>query len=91
MSDAERESKTAALYDFITSDRCAQFFARIDTSAEELLGLQVKEMKFHKAAWEKEGEIIKRIQKTQADFSNEISSIIGTAAGPEPALEEIEL
>jgi hypothetical protein len=33
LSGAERENKTAALYDFITSDRCTQFFSRVDANA----------------------------------------------------------
>jgi hypothetical protein len=88
LSNTEREHKTAALYDFIMSDRCAQFFARIDANAQELLDLQVKEKKFHDTAWKKEGELIKQIQKTQADLSNEISCIIGTVAGDELENEE---
>jgi hypothetical protein len=91
MSSVEREEKTAALYDFITSDRCSQFLSRIDANAQGLLDLQVKERKFHDKAWEKEGELIKQIQKAQGDLSTEICRIIGTAADPEPELEESEL
>jgi hypothetical protein len=36
ISAAERESKTVALYDFITSDRFSQLLARVDGHAEEL-------------------------------------------------------
>jgi hypothetical protein len=91
MSGAERESKTAALYDFITSDRCTQFFSRVDANAQELLELQVKAKRFHDTAWKKEGELLKQILKMQADLSNEISCIIGTAADEELELEETEL
>jgi hypothetical protein len=52
--------------------------------------LQVKEKKFHDTAWKKEGELIKQIQKTQADLSNEISCIIGTASDDALHLEETE-
>jgi hypothetical protein len=91
MSGAERDSKTAALYDFITSDRYMQFLARVDANTEALLELQVKEKKFHDSAWKKEGELLKQIQKTQADLSNEISLIIGTAADAELEFEEASL
>jgi hypothetical protein len=87
LSGAERESKTAALYAFITSERCTQLFSRIDAHAVELLEQQVKERKWHDAAWKKEGELIRSIQKGQAELSNEISCIIGTAADDEVALE----
>ena len=65
LSSAEREDKTAALYDFITSERCSQLLTRIDTLAEDLLDQQVKEKKRHDAAWKKEGELIRGIQKAQ--------------------------
>jgi hypothetical protein len=87
VSDAERESKTAALYDFITSDRFVQFQSRVDANTDALLELQVKDKKFHDTKWKKEGELLKQIQKTQADLSNEISAIIGIAAADEPNFE----
>ena len=87
LSSAERESKTAALYGFITSERCTQLLSRIDAYADELLEQQVKERKWHDAAWKKEGELIRSIQKGQAELSNEISCIIGTAPDAEVALE----
>jgi hypothetical protein len=88
LSAAERESKTAALYAFITSERCAQLFSRVNAHADELLQQQVKERKWHDAAWKKEGELIRSIQKVQAELSNEISCIISTAPA-EVALEDL--
>jgi hypothetical protein len=89
LSSAEQESKTAALYAFITSERCTQLLSRIDAQADELLEQQVKERKWHDAAWKKEGELIRSIQKVQAELSNEISCIIGTAPDEEVALEDL--
>ena len=54
LSGAERESKTAALYAFITSDHCGQLLDRVDSHSEELLEQQVKERKWHDAHWKKE-------------------------------------
>jgi len=88
LSSAERETKTAALYAFITSERCTQLLSRVDAQADELLEQQVKERKWHDAAWKKEGELIRSIQKVQAKLSNEISCIIGTAPDVEVALED---
>ena len=48
MSNTERADKTAALYDFITSERCTQLFERIDSQAQQMLDLQEKEMRMHK-------------------------------------------
>jgi hypothetical protein len=89
LSSAERESKTTALYAFITSERCTQLFSRIDAHAGELLEQQVKERKWHDAAWKKEGELIRSIQKVQAELSNEISCIIGTASDDEVAPDDL--
>ena len=89
LSSAEQERKTAALYAFITSERCTQLLSRIDAQADELLEQQVKERKWHDAAWKKEGELIRSIQKVQAELSNEISCIIGTAPDEEVDLEDL--
>jgi hypothetical protein len=43
LSKTERMEKMAALYDFITSDRCALLLNRIDSDADALLELQVAE------------------------------------------------
>jgi hypothetical protein len=91
LSNAERETKTAVLYEFISSDRCTQYLSAVDGHAEELLKMQVKEKQAHDAVWKKEGELLKKIQKAQADLSNEISCIIGTVDASEPMLEEARL
>jgi len=85
LSSAERENKTAALYAFITSERCTQLFGRIDAQTDELLEHQLKEKKWHEHAWRKQGEAIRSIQKVKAELSTEISCIIGTA--PDEALK----
>jgi hypothetical protein len=90
ISSAERENKTAVLYAFITSERCTQLLGRIDTLTDDLLEQQVKERKWHDAAWKKEGEAIRSIQKAKAELSNEICSIIGTAPDDMLQLEEME-
>jgi hypothetical protein len=79
LSEIERETKTVALYDFITSERCAQLLARIDERAEGLLEHQTKEIRWHENNWRKQGEAIRAIQKAKVDLENQISSIIGTS------------
>lgn len=79
LSNQERAQKTAELYNFINSGRCRDLFKRIDANAEKLLDLQVKEKKAHDTMWKNQGEIIRSIQKTQADITNEIDLIIGTS------------
>jgi len=89
LSSADRESKTAALYAFITSGRYTQLLSRVDKRAEELLGQLDKEIKWHQNDWTKRGEAIRAIQKVPAELSNEISCIIGTAPDDEVAVEEL--
>ncbi|MBR1225230.1 DUF2130 domain-containing protein [Bradyrhizobium sp. AUGA SZCCT0176] len=79
LSSDERAQKTAALYDFITSERCADILARIDTHTDDLLELQVKEKKAHDLTWKRQGELIRSVQRVRAELTNEIDAIVGTA------------
>lgn len=79
LSNDERAKKTAALYDFITSERCADILARIDTHTDDLLELQVKEKKAHDLTWRRQGELIRSVQRVRAELTNEIDAIVGTA------------
>jgi len=83
MSNAERTQKTAALYSFITSQQCADSFARLDELAESLLDIQTKEVKAHENVWKQQGVAIRAAMKVQAELRNQIDSIIGTATSPE--------
>ena len=79
LSNEARTQKTAALYSFITSERCNDLFARIDTHTDDLLGMQLKEQKAHNTMWKRQGELIRSVQKVRAELCNEIDMIIGTA------------
>jgi hypothetical protein len=82
-SNAERTQKTAALYSFITSQQCADSFARLDELAESLLDIQMKEVKAHENVWKQQGIAIRSAMKVKAELRNQIDSIIGTAAALE--------
>lgn len=81
VSAEARDEKTSKLYEFITSDRCAQLLDRMSTATEDLEELDVKEVKVHEATWKKRGQLIRSVQKHQADFSLEIDRILGTSDG----------
>jgi hypothetical protein len=83
MSNDARARKTDELYNFITSQQCADMFARLDEHAEALLAIQEKEMKAHKAVWTQQGIAIRAAMKVHADMRHQIESIIGTASTPE--------
>jgi hypothetical protein len=89
LSSAERESKTADLYAFITSERFTQLLSPIDARVKELHDRLAKEIKWHQNDWRKRGEAIRAIEKVPAELSHEISRIIGTAADDEVALEDL--
>lgn len=78
LSNFERDQKTAALYEFITSEQCTQLLDRVDERASDLLERQAKEIKWHQNNWNRQGEAIRAIQKAKVDLENEISLIIGT-------------
>ena len=79
LSSIERESKTEALYNFITSERCNLLFKQVDGKAAELIELQARELRWHQNHWKKQGETFRAIQKSNAEIENEICIIIGTA------------
>lgn len=79
VSNEERSKKTEALYEFITSDRCGQFLEDISTSTGDMEELDVKEKKAHDATWKKRGELIRSVQRSRGQLSDEIERIIGTA------------
>jgi hypothetical protein len=79
LSNRERAEKTAALYAFIRSDGCKQLFERIGEHTDGLLELQVKDKKQHEAMWEKQGNLVRAIQKASGGLTYSIDRIIGTA------------
>ena len=87
VSAIEREKKTTALYDFITSEQYGHLARRVDERTNDLLKEQEKEVRWHENHWKREGEALRGIQKAQADIENTIASIIG-AASDDSALSE---
>jgi hypothetical protein len=87
VSGIEREEKTTALYDFITSEQYAHLARRVDERTSDLFKEQEKEVRWHENHWKREGEALRGIQKAQADIENAIAGIIG-AASDDNALSE---
>jgi hypothetical protein len=78
LSEEAREEKMASLYDFITSDRCRQIFDRMDTAAEAILELDVKEKKAHDSTWQQRAQLVRNSQQARATLLNEIAQIVQT-------------
>jgi hypothetical protein len=83
ISGKEREAKTSALYDFITSERCGQLLGSIETRTNKVLDLDVAEKKAHDALWNKRGTMLRSVLKAHADLRFEVDRIIGTAGEDE--------
>ncbi|MCW5696319.1 MAG: DUF2130 domain-containing protein [Bauldia sp.] len=79
-STQQREEKTAALYAFVTSERCSQLFDSIEMLVNGLLDIDVAEQKAHSAVWEKRGKLLRSVLKTHGDICFELDRIIGTAS-----------
>jgi Uncharacterized protein conserved in bacteria (DUF2130) len=78
MSNEARAQKTEALYEFIISERCAQFFASMTKRTKDLVDLDLKERKAHDTLWKRREDLIRSVQKLHGDLSFEIERIIGT-------------
>lgn len=77
LSDTERDAKSSALYDFITSERCRQLFDHFETLTSDLLDLDVAEQKLHHRTWKRRGQLIKKSERTiLVQLRDEIDGII---------------
>lgn len=81
-SNEAREEKTAALYAFITSQRCLQLFDSVDSQITKLEEIDVAEHKAHSAVWERRGKAIKGIEKAHGDLRFEVNRIVGVTDLP---------
>ena len=88
LSGIEREKKTVALYDFITSEHYVQLVRRVEERTNDLLQEQEKEVKWHEAHWRREGEALRSIQKAEADIENAVAGILGATSNGTAALTE---
>jgi hypothetical protein len=80
LSNEQKAQKSAELYTFITSPQCTDLLNRIDTHAQELLDMRVREQKAHEKNWKEQDILYRSIQKTGADLTYRIDVILGTAA-----------
>ena len=80
LSSVARADKTARLYDFIGSERWAQLLDQIEADTENILELEVKELKAHQATWKQRGRLVRSVQQVRAEITAEIDRIIGGPA-----------
>jgi hypothetical protein len=80
MSNQARDEKKERLFDFVTSERCAQLLDRFAKLADDMTNLEVKEVASHQAVWRKRGEYIRAIQKAYEDVSTSLSELLSEAS-----------
>jgi hypothetical protein len=86
VSNEARDSKTEALYAFITSEHCRQLIVQVDAQAGKMLDLDAREQESHRRLWDQRKKLINAVQKARGDLAFEIDRIIGTAGnGPDEA------
>jgi hypothetical protein len=84
LSNEQRDEKTAALYAFITSDRCKQLFEQVSSHTGKLLEIDAAEEKAHRLTWDRRAKLIHAVQRVRDDLVFEIERVLGTADnGPE--------
>lgn len=80
-STKAREEKSQELYAFITSPRCAQHFATVNSHVTQLEGIDVAELEAHQKVWAKRDKVIKALEKANGDLRFEITRIVGALDG----------
>ncbi|MBJ3786389.1 DUF2130 domain-containing protein [Devosia sediminis] len=83
VSAEQREEKTAALYDYVTSERCSLLMDSMHVAFEKLEAIDVDERKSHDTVWNKRGRLLKEVERTRGTMVYELQRIIGTAEAAE--------
>lgn len=78
LSLQERTGKMNKLYEFITSERCAQLFGEAGKVTDDILDLDVEEGKEHQRVWKTRGRLAVRLKNILREVDVEISGIVET-------------
>lgn len=79
LSLQERSGKMAELYKLISSEAFNQSFREADKLTQDILDLDVKEVKAHEDVWKKRGYATKRLKNVLTEMQTEISAIVERA------------
>jgi hypothetical protein len=79
LSLQERSGKMAELYKLISSEAFNQSFKESDRLTQDMLDLDVKEVKAHEEVWKKRGFVTKRLRNVLTEMQTEISAIVERA------------
>jgi hypothetical protein len=76
LSHVERAEKKLRLYDHITSDLFRRKLADTGKLTQQLLDLDVEEVKDHNRVWKMRGGILKRLETVNSEVVGEINDIV---------------
>ncbi|TMQ13720.1 MAG: DUF2130 domain-containing protein [Deltaproteobacteria bacterium] len=76
LSSEQRDEKKLRLYDHITSEQFRRKLADTGKLAEQLLDVDVDEVKEHQRVWKVRGGLLKRLETVQSEVVGEINDII---------------
>lgn len=82
-SNEDKAEKTAAVYEFITSELCGQLLDQVEARSNDLLDLDVKEKKAHDSIWKRRGELVRGVQKANADLVAQLDHLTGSGENGE--------
>ncbi len=84
LSMKERSGKMGRLYKYMTSEACSQRFKEVAKIADDILELDVQEVKEHGKRWETRGRLVTRLKGVWRELDTEINAIL-EAMGEEVA------
>ncbi len=89
LSIEERSTKMVRLYKLITSDSYSRKLTEASKLSEEILDLDVQEMKAHENVWKKRGSLAKRVQNVLREAETDVAAVIESIGDEEtpPAFE----
>jgi hypothetical protein len=84
VGNEECDAKAADLYEFVTSETCAQLLDSIEGLAQKIDDVDTDEKKAHDAVWKKRGKLVQDLVKKHGKLCFEIDTIIGTMRSDSP-------
>jgi hypothetical protein len=76
LSNVQRADKKLRLYDHITSEMFRRRLADVGKLTQELLDVDVEEVKEHNRVWKTRGRLLKRLETVNSEVVGEINDIV---------------
>jgi hypothetical protein len=80
LADHERRNKSAQVYSFITSERCAQLWGQLAQVNDDMAAVDLAERAAHDKVWGKRTALERSLRDVHDQFVSTIAAIIGATA-----------